>query len=804
MKKKIDFSIIPQRGNQVESGKKVASFWRKNIKKIKKFKKDKYFLHDGPPFVNGELHAGHLVNKTLKSLVLFSRNFLGYDVSTKLGFDCNGLPILLKVMEQIPEEKKNNIDFLLKACNEYQTKWINIQKKQIEELFLFEEDVYYETRKEFPKIYKNFSQLLLKNLLEIKNKPVYWSMSDQTVLAESEIEYKEKKTQSVYFPFKVKDNDFYILIWTTTPWTLMGNKAIGYNKNIKYHLVEIDNKKYLVSKNSKLPFKITETIEIDLDISKLKYEHFASKEINSMLECDFVVEEATGLVHLAPAHGLDDFYVCEKNKINSVDYIDNNGYFKETSFKGLHIFKDEKIILEKLNPLKIIEIKHTYPFSSRSKNCPIIFKLTEQIFINIESIKNNVEKIIKSFDIYPKDDRFLNILKSRTEWCVSRQRLLGVPLALFIEKKTRKLLINEKLQEKIEIQMKKDYKFFLKKSSINILKGIVNPKDYEAFLGTIDVWFDSGSSFSYVKEVADLYCEGVDQFRGWYQSSLILSILLKGKVPYKKLLSHGFVVDGNKEKMSKSVGNVISWNEIVNWGLESFRLLICKSDIYSSIKVSKDLIDQSGSYFRKIRDVLRFLATITLHSKVKQVRKLDSLDKAFISKLKKTSLELKQQLEIFNFNKSFDILIDFIDEVSEVYINAQKNFIYEKNSSLEYTVKILTKGLLIMSASFLPVACEDIYQQIKKKIGNKVSILCYDFSFFDELNFFEKEEKMVNKILKKLKEIGGERESFKEKNNLKQLNQVSITITKDFDKKLFTILSKTKIKIGKKFSFNII
>ncbi len=843
----------------------ILKKWEKNkiFDKLRKKSKgkEKFVLHDGPPYANGHIHMGTALNKILKDMITRFHQMNGKDSVYVPGWDCHGLPIEWKIEEQYKKKKKNKDEVPIKdfrqECRDFAKGWIDVHIKEFKRLGVVGDfENYYSTmsNEAEAQIVRELGKFLLNGSLYQGFKPVLWSTVEKTALADAEVEYKDHTSNAIYVAFKVKETnieflkDTSVIIWTTTPWTIPANKALAFNSNIDYSVLEIENleffkeKRIVVAKN--LVKEITKNCEIKnyKEIKIFKGSEF-KKTICShpfvkikfdysvpMLDAQFVnLDQGTGIVHCAPSHGPDDFNLCLKNNIPSLYTVDNAGlYTKEIPyFENTHIFKADPIVIEKLKEqkklLKNDKLTHSYPHSWRSK-APLIYRATPQWFISMQ--KNDLrKKAIKSINetvFYPKKgkERLLSMIEGRPDWCVSRQRVWGVPLPIFINKKTKEPLRDQKVIDKIaSIYENQGSDCWFTDDPKIFLGDDYDPKDFEKLNDIVEVWFDSGSTHSFVLEKrkdlkwpADMYLEGSDQHRGWFHSSLLQSCGTRGKAPFKSILSHGFVVDGKGMKMSKSMGNVISPEDILkNYGADILRVWASSSDYTEDLRIDKNILIQHAESYRKIRNTFRFMLGNLKDKFEKQnfekikVDEFDELERYILNRLYIISRSVEDNLKNYNFHKLYKELLNFCaQDLSSFYFDIRKDILYcdslnsKKRKNCVITLNIILESLLKWFAPILVFTTEEIYSLINQ---NDESI--HENSFVKipkNWNNFELNEKWSNlfKIKQEAniaieekrisKEIGSSLESevklFLKKENFELL--------KDIDLAEYLIVSKAE------------
>ena len=752
---------------------KIFEKLRKNSKG-----KEKFVLHDGPPYANGHIHMGTALNKILKDIITRFHQMSGKDSIYVPGWDCHGLPIEWKIEEQYKKKKKNKDDVPIKnfrqECREFAKNWIEVHIKEFKRLGVVGDfENYYSTMsyEAEAQIVRELGKFLLDGSLYQGFKPVLWSTVEKTALADAEVEYMNHTSNTIYAAFNVKETpkdflkDTSIIIWTTTPWTIPANKALAYNSSIEYSVLEIDdlenfkNKKIVVAKN--LIDTITQECEIKYykELKTFKGSEFKGTICNHpfakmnfdydipMLDAQFVnLEQGTGIVHCAPSHGPDDFNLCLKNNIPSLYTVDNAGlYTKEIPyFTNTHIFKADPIVIEKLKEqkrlLKNDKLNHSYPHSWRSK-APLIYRATPQWFISMhkKDLRKKAIKAINDTNFFPKKgkERLLSMVEGRPDWCVSRQRVWGVPLPIFINKKTKEPLRDQKVIDRIaNIYEKQGSDCWFTDNPKVFLGDEYNPDDYEKLKDIVEVWFDSGSTHSFVLEKrkdlkwpADMYLEGSDQHRGWFHSSLLESCGTRGKAPFESILSHGFVVDGKGMKMSKSMGNVISPEDILkNYGADILRVWVAASDYAEDLRIDKSILTQHAESYRKIRNTFRFMLGNIKDKFEKQnfeklqINDFDELEQYILHKIYTINESVENNLKNYNFHKLYKDLLNFCTlDLSSFYFDIRKDVLYcdslnsKKRKNCVIVLNIILESLLKWFAPILVFTADEIFSLISKE-----------------------------------------------------------------------------------------
>ncbi len=757
--------------------------------------KEKFVLHDGPPYANGNIHIGTALNKILKDIIIRYQQMSGKNAVYVPGWDCHGLPIEWKIEEEYKKKGKDkkNISIIefRKECRDFASSWIAKQKDQFKRLGVEGDwkNPYMTMSKEAE------AQIAVEILKFLQNgglyngyKPVLWSVVEATALADAEVEYADHKSNTIFTKFPIQGkleelDDVKIIIWTTTPWTIPCNRALAFNSNYEYSILEVlqNDKKEKILVASQLVEQVLKECNISdykilhsLKGAKLSgakcYHPFKKYGYDfdvPLLDAEFVtLEQGTGIVHIAPSHGPDDFNLGLKNNIRAENTIDDNGHYTNVikKFEGIHIFKADKIIIEELQINNSLlgsgTLLHSYPHSWRSK-APLVHRATPQWFISMDTneLRNVSLKAIDNTIFYPAvgKNRLRSMIETRPDWCISRQRFWGVPIPIFVHKKTGKPLVDKEVFEKIEEIFKQEGSdaWFTKKSQ-DFLGSKYNENDFTKVNDIVEVWFDSGSTHSYVLEKredlkwpADMYLEGSDQHRGWFHSSLLHSCGTRGRAPYESILCHGFVVDGKGQKMSKSLGNVISPDDVIKkYGADILRLWVVASDYSDDLKIDDSILEQHSQSYRKIRNTFRFLLgnlndTANLDVEVNEqdleeiekyiLHKVSSLDKAF------SALNTKYEL-----HKIYVDLLNFCTvDLSAFYFDIRKDILYcddlntKKRINCIKVLSIILKFLLKWFSPILVFTCEEIYQIIKKN-NSKESIFLCDFPKFPEQWFNEK------------------------------------------------------------------
>ena len=733
---------------------------------------EKFILHDGPPYANGNIHMGTALNKILKDIIVKFHQMDGKDSVYVPGWDCHGLPIEWKIEEQYKKNKKNKNEVPIvefrKECRSFAEKWIEIHKTQFKRLGVVGDWENYYSTMSFnaeAQIVRELGKFLKEGSLYKGFKPVLWSTVEKTALADAEVEYQDHRSDTIYAAFTVKSSDIKelidsdIIIWTTTPWTIPANKALAYNESLDYLLIQIEDG---VFKDKKIVVAaaLLESVLKNCNISNFKkIIEFKGKDFKDticnhpfldlgydfeipMLEARFVTtEQGTGIVHCAPSHGPDDFNLCLNNGIKAIETVDGDGKYTKNVplFEGLHIFKSNPIVIEKLKEQKKLlangELIHSYPHSWRSK-APLVHRATPQWFISMDS-HNLREKALKSIDettFYPSKgkERLKSMIETRPDWCVSRQRVWGVPLPIFINKKTKEILVDDEVNENIaKIYETEGSDCWFSDDPQRFLGDKYKVEDYEKMSDIVEVWFDSGSTHSFVLEKrgdlkwpASMYLEGSDQHRGWFHSSLLESCGTRGRAPFESILSHGFVVDGKGLKMSKSVGNVIAPEDILKkYGADILRIWVCSSDYAEDLRIDYSILDQHADSYRKIRNTFRYLLG-NLNDKYQEIdfdkleiEKLSELERFMLNKIYELDLKFKNYFKSYDFHNLYKELLNFCTvDLSAFYFDIRKDTLYcdpfnsKKRQDCTILLNIILQSLLRWFAPILSFTTEEIHR----------------------------------------------------------------------------------------------
>jgi isoleucyl-tRNA synthetase len=756
---KTDFQMRASLG---ENEKQMRLKWDEiNLyqKKLDETKENpKFVLHDGPPYANGNIHIGHALNKILKDFVNRYKMLRGFNVEYVPGWDVHGLPIETAVTNSGVNRKEMSKEDFRTLCFNYAKEQVAIQKEQFKALNIIGDwdNPYVTYDKEFEAMQiEVFAKMAKRGLIYKGLKPVYWSPSSESALAEAEIEYAERKDPSIYVSFPViKCNDIinendHLLIWTTTPWTLPGNLGIAVGEKFEYIKVLVNNKYYILAKElledlAKLfeweNYEIVNSFKGSI-LNGVTYNHvFMNKELPVILGHHVTLESGTGLVHIAPGYGADDFIIGREYDLGLINGVDDQGYLNEESgmFNGLFFEDANKKVTEHLNEighlLKLKFITHSYPHDWRTKK-PIIFRATNQWFCSIDPIREELlNEINENIKWHPSwgQLRLNNMIKDRGDWCISRQRVWGVPIPIFYNEDGSEIIDYDVMMHVSDLFKKHGSNIWFSKEAKELLpEGYKNEKSPNGLFtketDIMDVWFDSGSSHTGVLKArgmqypADVYLEGSDQYRGWFNSSLICGVAVHNQAPFKEVLSHGFVLDGKGNKMSKSLGNVIDPLKMIDLnGADVLRLWVSSVDYTEDVRISEDVLTQVKESYRKIRNTYKFMLgnLFDFDPSLDLIKYEDMLpyDQYMMNKLYETNNKLLESYETYDYKEVYKTVNNFITfYLSTFYLDFTKDILYiEKSDSLkrrsvQTVLYEITKKLAILTSPILPYTSEEVY-----------------------------------------------------------------------------------------------
>ena len=724
----------------------------------------RFYLHDGPPFANGNIHMGHALNKISKDIIVRYKNMNGYYAPYVPGWDTHGLPVEQQLAKKGIDRKTMDRAKYRELCRQYAEEQVQKQMTDFKRLGVMADwdNPYITLQHEFEgQEIRVFGEMYKKGYIYKGKKPVYWSWSSESTLAEAEVEYKDVEANSIFVAFPVVDGkgiidpkDTYFVIWTTTPWTIPANEAICVNPKFDYSVVQVGNKKYVVATGllDKVAeeigwddYKVVQTVKgADMEYMKAKHPLY-DKESLVTEGFHVTLDDGTGLVHTAPGFGADDFNVGQKYDLPVFSPVDAHGRYTDEvpELEGMFYQDVDKLMVEKLKDagalLKLKVFTHSYPHDWRTKK-PVIFRATTQWFASIAPFRDQILEQIDNAKFIPSwgKTRLYNMIKDRGDWVISRPRAWGVPLPIFYAEDGTPIVTPETIEHIAEIFDKEGSNAWYTHTAKELLpEGFTSEHspngEFTKEKDILDVWFDSGSSWSGVMEKrdglhypADLYLEGSDQYRGWFNSSLITSVAVTGKAPYKEVLSQGFVLDDKGHKMSKSLGNVISPNDVIKrMGAEIIRLWVAQADTTSDVAVSMGILQQSAESYRKIRNTFRYMLANTSDFDPKEngvaYDDLRSVDQYMEIKLNNLVAECLAAYDKFDFTTVFKKIFNFIsNDLSAFYLDFAKDVLYieGKNSlerrSMQTVIYDAAVKLTKILTPILPHTMEEIWGFLKE------------------------------------------------------------------------------------------
>ena len=769
---------FPMRGNLPNKEPEFLKRWEEMdlYNKIleKNAGKPSYVLHDGPPYANGNIHIGHALNKILKDFIVKYKNMNGFVSPYVPGWDTHGLPIEQVLVNNGVDRKSMPANKFRNKCKDYALKQVDKQRADFKKLgVLGDWDNPYLTldpKFEAEQI-RVFGKMVDKGYIYKGLKPIYWSPSSESALAEAEIEYHDHTSPSIYVAFDLVSENGAVekgtkfVIWTTTPWTLPANLGIAVHPDFEYQVVKYNGESYLVAKErvaflaEKFGWKNYETGEVLVgkDLEYLLCQHPFLDRTSTLILADYVtLDSGTGLVHTAPGHGVDDYLVGQlQYKLGVLSPVDNQGVLTEEAgqFAGKFVFDANKDIIAHLDEtgalLKQEDITHSYPHDWRSKK-PIIFRATPQWFCSVDAFRSELLEAVDNTKFYSEwgKPRLYNMIRDRGDWVISRQRVWGVPIPVFYAENGEEILDIELIEHVAKIfEEEGSNVWFYKEASELLPEGYTHPGSpngvFTKEMDIMDVWFDSGTSHQGCCAIredltypADLYLEGSDQYRGWFNSSLITSVAVSGVAPYKELVSAGFVMDGNGNKMSKSLGNVISPNDVgKELGAEIIRLWSASVDYTQDVRISKDILKQVSETYRKIRNTFRFLlgnlfnGSFNNKTDLVAYEDLEELDKYMVLKFEKVVAKVLDYYENYQFNSITTELINFFNvELSSFYLDYGKDILYiegedshKRQSMLTVLYTVLSKSVRLL-APILSFTAEEVYDNMPYEDAESVHL----------------------------------------------------------------------------------
>ena len=769
---------------------KMLEDWEKNHVYEQMIKnnegKPQYILHDGPPYANGNIHMGTALNKIIKDIIIRYKNMSGFQAPYVPGYDTHGLPIELKALSSLGDKKAGVSKLELRQiCKEFATEHIGVMNEQFKRLGVQGdfENPYLTLRPEFEaRQVEIFGEMAKKGYIYKGMKAVYWCPEDRTALAEAEIEYAEDECDSIYVRFKLTDDPngvlakhniplekAWIVIWTTTTWTLPANVATCLNPNLEYAFVKIGDAYHIMARElveSTMKgchideYEILPETVLGSELELMQYQHpFLDRKGLVILGDHVTLEGGTGCVHTAPGHGVEDFEVCVNHypQVPIVVPVDDAGRLTAEAgekFAGLKVWDANKVILEHIKEsghlMGVQHITHQYPHCWRCHH-PIIFRATEQWFCSIDAFKEDVYKAIDSVHWQPAwgHDRMAGMVRDRSDWCISRQRVWGVPIPVFYCKKCGKYHITDASIKAVSDLFRKEgsdawYKYdandIMPKSEVCEC----GASDWEKDPDIMDVWFDSGSTWSAVcrerpelRWPVDMYMEGADQFRGWFQSSLLTSVATQGVAPYREVLCHGWVVDAQGKQMHKSAGNGMEPSEIIrDYGADIIRLWVASSDYTVDVRAGKEIFRQLSEAYRKMRNTARFmLGNINDFDPAKDMVAEDQLfeiDRWALEACNKLTANLRDAYDHYDFSRAYHALYNFcVIDMSNFYMDVIKDRLYCADDHARRCAQSALYRILVDFTKLLaPILCftsQEIWSYIPKLPGMK------DYVVFEQM-----------------------------------------------------------------------
>ncbi|MFC1808744.1 isoleucine--tRNA ligase [Candidatus Omnitrophota bacterium] len=830
--------------------------------------KERFILHDGPPYANGQIHIGHALNKILKDIIVKYKTMRGFDAHYVPGWDCHGLPIEHALFKEMGINDKSQVDQVKfrKKARKYAEKYIKIQREEFKRLGIFGDwdKPYLTMNPEYQAtIIESFAKMYHDGYVYKGEKPIHWCSECETALAEAELEYADKQSDSVFVRFKITDaptkisdliekEDAYVLIWTTTPWTLPANVAIAVHPDLNYGVVKFKNS-IMICATDLLP-AILEKTQLPqpkkLDVFKGKElegivcQHPFVERTSKVVLANYVSsEDGTGCVHIAPGHGQEDYEVGLKYDLPVISPVDEKGQFTDEfpPAQGQKVLKANKVVVEILTEsddlLNHEKIQHSYPHCWRCKS-PVIFRATKQWFLSVDhnDLRKKLQNIIadatksKWIPEWGKN-RILGMLEDRPDWCLSRQRYWGVAIPIFYCEKCGKDHLTPEIAEKIVTVVKEENAdaWFYRDNSYFIPEGFsckeCGGREFVKETDILDVWFDSGVSHQAVLAKNDelgypcaMYLEGSDQHRGWFQTSLIASVALHGISPFKEVLTHGFTVDAQGKKMSKSLGNVVAPQEVMQkYGADILRLWVSSCDYSQDVRISDDILVQMADAYRKIRNTFKYiLGNIDDFDHKKDgvpFEELDEVDKWALGECMEMVKKVTSSYETYKFHHIYRLIYNFcVKEMSSFYLDVLKDRLYtakrngkERRSSQTAMYWIL-RNLTKILTPILPFTCEEVWQS--RTIESKFdSVLLADwpgdYPELIDLELIEKWRKImqfrdfVNILIEKEREKGNIGSSLETKVIINEIDDVWSTTLRQFNPEyLAFVLIVSKVIIG--------
>ena len=773
---KTDF---PMRANLPKREPDILKYWEdinlyELVQKAREGSK-KFILHDGPPYANGDIHMGHALNKIIKDIVVKYKTMKGFDSPFIPGWDTHGLPIEHQIIKnkKINRHEVGDLEFR-QQCKEYAMKYVDVQREQFKRLGARGdwEQPYLTLEPAFEaKQIEVFGEMAKKGYIYKGLKPVYWCTECETALAEAEVEYSDRKSPSIFVKFNITDDkgifgrdpNTFIIIWTTTPWTLPANVAVALHPDFEYTRVKVGDNYYIMAEaltarvmmiQGRDDWEIVDTYK-GKDLTGLKYKHALLKKEGETVTGNMVtLEQGSGCVHIAPGHGQEDYLLGLEYNLPVFAPMDNKGIFTHEAeqFEGMSYNEVNKAVTAELKEkdllLDLSFMTHPYPHCWRC-NYPIIFRATEQWFASIEGFRKEALESIKDVQWIPAwgEERISKMVSERHDWCISRQRIWGVPIPIFYCEECDKELINDDTLKAVqELFARESSDSWFKKTAEEILPSETkcpecDSSKFRKETDIMDVWFDSGSSHVAVCEQreelglpVDLYLEGSDQYRGWFQSSLLTSIATRNRAPYRSVLTHGWVVDGEGKKMSKSQGNVIAPQKIIkNYGADILRLWVSSSDFTGDVRVSQNILQQLSEVYRKIRNTARYMLSNCYDYNPQKdsisYNELWEIDRWALHRLQELVEKITAAYDNYEFHAVFHAIHNFcVIDMSNFYLDVLKDRLYvfpansKERKAAQYVMYEILTSLVSMIAPIITFTSEEIWKHLPERTEKTVQL----------------------------------------------------------------------------------
>ncbi|KRN88953.1 isoleucine--tRNA ligase [Ligilactobacillus ceti] len=762
---------FPMRGNLPVKEAERQAIWEENkiYEKRQKLNEGKptFVLHDGPPYANGNIHMGHAMNKISKDIIVRAKSMMGFRAPFVPGWDTHGLPIEQQLKKAGVNRKTMTVNEFREKCHEYALEQVAKQKADFKRLGIAAEwdNPYLTLQPEFEaQQIRVFGKMAEKGLIYKGKKPVFWSWSSESALAEAEVEYHDVTSPSAFYAEKVidgkgvLDDNTYLVVWTTTPWTIPASEGVTIDAKFDYAVVSPanDERKFviandLVNKCAELfgweEFTVVKTVKgQELENVLAQHPFYPERELVTMLGDFVTTETGTGLVHTAPGFGEDDYRIGKQYGLDIYVPVDDKGYLTADTgedFAGVFYEDANDIALDKLQKagllLKQSDYEHSYPFDWRTKK-PIIFRATPQWFASVDKIRQNILDSIDDVNFLPEwgQKRLYNMIRDRGDWVISRQRVWGVPLPIFYAEDGEAIMTKETIDHVADLVAEHGSNVWFERDAKDLLpEGFTSEHSpngiFKKETDIMDVWFDSGSSHQgvcaqrdYLTYPADLYLEGSDQYRGWFNSSLITSVAVSGHAPYKQIVSQGFTLDGKGRKMSKSLGNTIVPEKVIKqMGAEIIRLWVLSVDTSADVRVSMDSFQQISESYRKVRNTLRFLLANTTDfdpaSDTVAYKNMESIDQYMTVKINQFTKDILDAYATYSFMDIYKELINFITtDLSAFYLDVAKDVVYieaadsNKRRSMQTVLYDVLVRITKLLTPVMPHTTEEVWAYLKE------------------------------------------------------------------------------------------